>query len=187
MSYLTEIAIMNSPKLTDTAFKFLSGAKQLRKVRIASNHNLSDASVRLITKNCPELRYVALTDCEKITDSSMKCFALCRNLVVLNMADCIRISDSGIKFLADGACASKLRELNFTNCYRVGSQSIAALARRCKSIQYLTLCYCEQIEEEGLDLLGTFENLVSIDLSGCKCNDNVSDFLDSLCIFILFI
>ncbi len=44
---------------------------------------------------------------------------------------------------------------------------------RCKNIEYLSLCYCEQIEEDGIDLVGTIENLVSIDLTGCNCGDNV--------------
>lgn len=48
---------------------------------------------------------------------------------------------------------------------------------RFKSIRYLSLCYCELIQEDGIDLIGTIENLVSIDLSGCKCGDHVCTIL----------
>ena len=164
---------MNSPALTDTAFKFMSAAKHLQKVKIASNKNLTDTSIKLLTKTCAELKYVAITDCEKISDMSLKCLSGCKNLSVLNLADCVRISDVGVKHLSDGNCVGKLRELNLTNCLRIGTQSISALSRKCKTLEYLTLCYCEQIEEEGIDLIGTFERLVSIDLSGCRCSDNV--------------
>jgi F-box/leucine-rich repeat protein 13 len=120
----------DSPNLTDTSFKFLSGAKLLRKVKISSNQNLTDMAVKFLTKHCTELRYVALTDCEKISDISLKCLAMCKNLTVLNLADCIRISDNGVKYLGEGACVQKLRELNLTNCIRIGSASIGALSKK---------------------------------------------------------
>jgi F-box/leucine-rich repeat protein 13 len=121
---------MNSPRLTDNAFKFLSAARQLRKIKIASNANLTDIAIKTITKNCTELRYVALTDCEKISDASLKCLSACKNLSVLNLADCLRITDAGVKFLSEGPCVGKLRELNLTNCLRIGSQSISSLSRK---------------------------------------------------------
>jgi F-box/leucine-rich repeat protein 13 len=121
---------MNSPHLTDGAFRFLSAAKQLRKIKIASNQNLTDISIKLLTKSCSELKYVALTDCEKISDASLKCLAASKNLSVLNLADCVRISDAGVKYLTEGACVGKLRELNLTNCVRIGGQSISALSRK---------------------------------------------------------
>ena len=37
-----------------------------------------------------DLRHVYLTDCQLITDTSLKCLAACRNLTVLNLADCVR-------------------------------------------------------------------------------------------------
>jgi F-box/leucine-rich repeat protein 13 len=47
----------------------------------------------------------------------------------------------------------------------------------------LSLCYCERIEGDGIDIIGSIENLVSIDLSGCNCGDNVirnrTNFLNS--------
>jgi hypothetical protein len=41
----------------------------------------------------------------------------------------------------------------------------------------LSLCYCQHIEEDGLDLIGSIDNLVSIDLSGCQCGDHVCHIL----------
>lgn len=54
---------------------------------------------------------------------------------------------------------------------------------RCKNISYLSLCYCEQIQEDGIDLIGSIENLISIDLSGCKCGDHVCIHINILIIF----
>lgn len=55
-SKLTEICILDSPHLTDEAFRYLSNAKQLRKLKIASNRNLTDNSMRYIAKGCLELK-----------------------------------------------------------------------------------------------------------------------------------
>ena len=87
---LNEITIMNSPSLTDDSFKYLSQCKQLKRIRIASNKNITDQTVKLITKNCAELRQISITDCDRIGDQSLKCIAMCKQLVVLNLADCIK-------------------------------------------------------------------------------------------------
>jgi hypothetical protein len=79
-----------------------------------------------------------------------------------------------VKYLSEGVCAFKLRELNFSNCLRVGTQAMNALSKRCKNIEYLSLCYCDQINKEGFEAISTLERLVSIDLTGCTCNDQVS-------------
>ena len=43
-----------------------------------------------VGKHCSELRHLYLTDCQKITDMSLKSLAACKNLTVLNLADCVR-------------------------------------------------------------------------------------------------
>ena len=120
----------------------------------------------------------------------------------------------GVKHLSEGHCASKLRELNFSNCIRIGNLSVTVLAKkfalltiflssyrsfyfvikqnmnntkRCRNVQYLSLCYCEQIEEDAIDLVGTIDNLLSVDLSGCKCCDSVSTLLYVLTLLWLIV
>lgn len=55
-SRLTELCILDSPHLTDEAFRYLSNAKQLRKLKIASNRNLTDNAMKYIAKSCFELK-----------------------------------------------------------------------------------------------------------------------------------
>lgn len=169
---LTSLTIMDSPFLTDDSFKYISAATKLKKLKISSNQCITDAAFKLIAKNCLELEHVYVTDCIKITDGSLKSLSQLKNLIVLNMADCVRLSDIGIKLLCDGPCSSKLRELNFTNCIRISNPSIISLSKKCKQITYLALCFNEQIEEDGLEFISQMDNLVSIDLSGCKCGDS---------------
>lgn len=180
LSRLSEIVILDSPHLTDESFKYISQSRFLKTIKIASNKNLTDHSIKLISKNCTDLRYVSLIDCEKINDLCLKYLSQLRTLSILNLADCIRVSDAGVKHLTDGPSANKIRELNLTNCLRIGNQSMISLVRKCTNLAYLSLCYCEQIEKDGIDLVGAIENLVSIDLSGCQCGDNVNKFFFSI-------
>lgn len=45
------------------------------------------------------------------------------------MAVC-RISDAGVRHLVDGPCSAKLRELNLTNCIRVGDMAMVNIHKR---------------------------------------------------------
>ena len=83
-----------------------------------------------------------------------------------------RVTDVGVKHLTEGVCAGKIRELNLSNCVCVGSQSLILLSKRCKSLAFLTLAFCDQIEEDSIDQVATLDHLVSMDLSGCKVHDN---------------
>ncbi len=113
-----------------------------------------------------------MTDCEKISDGSLKALSGLKNLQVLNLADCIRITDTGIKYLTEGACSVKLRELNLANCICLGNMSMINLAKKCRNLAFLVLSFCEQIEEDSLELMGSLDNLVSVELSGCNLNDD---------------
>lgn len=37
------------------------------------------------------------------------------------------------------------------------------------------MSFCEQIDEDAIDLVGNFDHLVALDLSGCNCTDSVSN------------
>ncbi|XP_025107990.1 dynein regulatory complex subunit 6-like isoform X5 [Pomacea canaliculata] len=165
------VSFLGSPLLTDESFKHLAQLKQLRVLKVDGNHRISDDSMRMVGKLCPDLQHIYLTDCQRLTDSTLKSFANCRSLTVLNIADCVRISDAGVRHLTEGVCTAKLRELNLTNCVRVGDLAMVNLHKRCHSLTYLCVNYCEHISEAGIELLGLTHSLVSLDITGCNCGD----------------
>ena len=91
LSHLSEVVMLDSPDLTDDSFRFLSYSKTLTKVKVCANRNITDTSIKFIAKNCTNLAYVSIIDCEKIGDQSLKFLAGLKNLTVLNLADCIRL------------------------------------------------------------------------------------------------
>ena len=50
---------------------------------------------------------------------------------------------------------------------------------RCHSLTYLSVCFCEHISEAGVELLGQTHSLISLDISGCNCGDQVKPLHDS--------
>lgn len=165
------VSLLGSPLLTDESFKHLAQLKQMRVLKVDGNHRISDLSMKMMGKLCPDLQHVYLTDCQRMTDSTLKSFAGCRNLTVLNIADCVRVTDAGVRHLVEGPCSAKLRELNLTNCIRVGDMAMVNIHKRCHSLTYLNVNYCEHISEAGIELLGLTHSLVSLDISGCNCGD----------------
>ncbi|XP_048257618.1 dynein regulatory complex subunit 6-like isoform X5 [Haliotis rufescens] len=165
------VSFLGSPLLTDEAFKKLAQSKRLKMIKVEGNNRISDVSLKAIGKNCVGLEHLYMTDCQRITDVSMKALQNCRNLTVVNIADCVRITDTGVRHLVEGSCAPKLRELNLTNCIRVGDMAMVNLHKRCHSMTYLSVCFCEHISEAGIELLGQTHSLISLDLSGCNCAD----------------
>ncbi|CAL1538996.1 unnamed protein product [Lymnaea stagnalis] len=165
------ISLLGCPLLTDESIKRLALNKSLQVLKVDGNHRISDASMKLIGKNCPDLHHVYLADCQRLTDTTLKSLSACKNMTVLNMADCVRISDAGVRYLTEGPAASKLRELNLTNCVRVGDMAMVNLHKRCHSLTYLNVNFCEHISEAGIELLGQMHSLVALDISGCNCGD----------------
>ena len=45
----------------------------------------------------------------------------------------------------------------------------------CKSLTYVSFCYCEHISDTGVELLGHIPSLTSLDLSGCNLTDQVRE------------
>ena len=84
------ISLLGSFNIGDESFKAIATKHFLQKIKIESNIKISDASLKAIGKNCPELHHLYMTDCQKLTDSSLRNLAHCKHLTVVNIADCIR-------------------------------------------------------------------------------------------------
>jgi len=49
----------------------------------------------------------------------------------------------------------------------------AMLCDRCRSLVYVSFCYCEHITDAGVELMGHMPSLISLDLTGCCLTDQV--------------
>ncbi|CAK8675999.1 unnamed protein product [Clavelina lepadiformis] len=165
------LSLLGSPNLSDQAFKAIAQNKKIQKLRIEGNQIISDNTFKTFGKLCPYLCHLYVVDCQKLTDMILKALSPLRNIVVLNLADCVRISDSGVRQTVEGPSGAKIREMNLTNCVRVSDVSLLRIAQRCHSITHLCLCFCEHVTDAGIELLGSMQSLLHVDLSGTNIKD----------------
>ncbi|XP_073475702.1 F-box and leucine-rich repeat protein 13 [Aquarana catesbeiana] len=168
---IASVSLLGSPHLSDAAFKVLTHGKKLVKIRIEGNNRITDASIKAISRSCPSLNHIYLADCQKITDISLKAISSLKNITVLNVADCIRVSDPGVRQVLEGPSGIKIKELNLTNCLRVSDLSLLRIAQKCHNLNFLSLRYCENVTDSGIELIGNMSSLISIDLSGTSLTD----------------
>ncbi|XP_073429739.1 F-box and leucine-rich repeat protein 13 [Dendrobates tinctorius] len=168
---IVSISLLGSPHLSDAAFKILAQGRKLVKIRIEGNSRITDGSIKAISRSSPNLNHIYIADCQKITDISLKNLASLKNIAVLNVADCIRISDPGVRQVVEGPSGNKIRELNLTNCLRVSDLSLLRIAQKCHNLNFLSLRYCENVTDSGIELLGNMTSLISIDISGTSITD----------------
>ncbi|XP_072509253.1 F-box and leucine-rich repeat protein 13 isoform X1 [Notamacropus eugenii] len=175
---ITSVVFIGSPHLSDTAFKYLTDCS-LSKVRVEGNNRITDLTFKFMNKCYEDLHHIYMTDCERITDVSLKSIANLKNLLVLNLANCIRIGDAGLKSFLVGPSSSKLRELNLTNCTQISDVALAQMGERCRSLTYLTLRNCTQLTDCGIEFITQLPKLVSIDLSVTAITDEALTSLSS--------
>ncbi|RMX56403.1 hypothetical protein pdam_00023147, partial [Pocillopora damicornis] len=140
---LKNVSIMNSPFLSDAAFKCLASCKKLNKIRVEGNNRLTDASVKVLARSCPLLEHVYLVDCPRMTDLALKALATSKHLHVVNVADCVRATNK-VAANVIHKCRPFLGHLNLRGCYNLSSESIK-LTAQCRNLQDLNLSECSGV------------------------------------------
>ncbi|XP_071590100.1 F-box and leucine-rich repeat protein 13 isoform X2 [Heliangelus exortis] len=167
---IMSVVFLDSPHLSDTTFKALAECR-LVKVGIEGNNQITDLSLKVISNSCPCMRHIHMANCQKITDAGLQMISPLEHIIVLNVAGCIRISDEGLRPFVQGSSGAKLRELNLSNCIDVTDASLTEIAQRCCALTYLSLRYCGNVTDAGIEALGEMSSLISIDLSGTIISD----------------
>lgn len=148
------------------------------------------------------IKELVLTDCVKLTDSSMKVIAeTCSKLCALDLGNLRKLTDSALGFLANAcreihtlklcrnafsdeaiaafleASGEPLKELSLNNVKKVGHCTALSLARRSRKLLSLDLSWCRNLTNEALGLIvDSCLSLKVLKLFGCSQVTNV--FLD---------
>jgi len=172
LTNLKEINIQKCIELTDSSVKYLAETRTLTKISIDQLHRVSDGALRALAKYCPNLEEISIVDCARITDVTMKVIAQLENLKILSISDCARISDTGLRYLAEGNSVTSLANLDCTNVSRLTDISLFRIAKFFTNIKKLSLAYCENISDTGIEHLLSLPTLNDLDLSGTPLQDD---------------
>lgn len=161
-----------------------------------------DFVIKFIAVHGHNIKELVLTDCGKLTDSSMKVIAdTCTGLCVLDLGNLCRLTDSAMGYLANGcraiqtlklcrnsfsdeavaayleASGESLKELSLNNVNKVSNNTAISLARRSRKLFTLDLSWCRNLTNEAVGLIvDSCLSLKVLKLFGCTQITNV--FLD---------
>uniref|UniRef100_A0A8C1FVI8 F-box and leucine-rich repeat protein 13 n=1 Tax=Cyprinus carpio carpio TaxID=630221 RepID=A0A8C1FVI8_CYPCA len=166
---LTAISLLDSPYLSDVAFKTMAEVISLTKIQIEGNNRMTDSSLKALCRSSLKLSEVQMSDCTRMTDASLKSLGSLTKLCNLNISGCIKVTDIGIHYIIEGASAVKLRELDLSYCPKLTDLSLKRITQN--KLTHLSVCFCENLTDNGFECLDNCASLVSLDITGCKIHD----------------
>lgn len=111
---------------------------------------LTDNGLKNISElNLPNLEWLMLGYCNKITDDGMKYVVRIQTLKYLNLAACLQITDVGLASLAN---SNSLETLDLRGCVGITDKGLGHLTRMAK-IKEVWLGGCTNITSNGVDAI----------------------------------
>ncbi|XP_016378661.1 F-box/LRR-repeat protein 13 [Sinocyclocheilus rhinocerous] len=168
---LTAISLLDSPYLSDVTFKTIAEEISLTKIQIEGNNRMMDSSLKALCRSSLKLSEVQMSDCTRMTDASLKSLGSLTKLCNLNISGCIKVTDMGIHYITEGLSAVELRELDLSYCPKLTDLSLTRITQKCSNLTNLSVCFCENLTDNGFECLDSCASLISLDITGCKIHD----------------
>ena len=119
-----------------------------------------------LAKGCPDLQFLNLSTCDKITNKAIEAVAVgCPALESLNVSKCSKLTKDSISLVARSCL--KLRELHLHGCNRVDDSVLLEVGLHLPLLEALDVAGCPKISDEGLEAVShgctnlTFLNISS--------------------------
>ena len=144
---------------------------QLRSVDLAGIGSVTDAVVGVLVQNSPNLNYLSIQRCERITDTSILHLAQLKFLERLDLTNLEQITNEGlIKLLKKrGKC---LREIFLARCMSITNEAVIALADNCPKMDRIYLAGLIHVTDEAIiKVISQCKNLSVLSVPGCGITD----------------
>ncbi|KAG2430788.1 hypothetical protein HYH02_013627 [Chlamydomonas schloesseri] len=139
--------------LLDAATSKAPVLAQLTALQLDCVKQLQEAQLEALLAVCPNLEVLSLPRCGRLGDgAALAVGRLLPRLRTLNCADWSSLSDAGVCGLALG-CGG-LEDVTLDGCLRVGSESLALLARVCPRLRRLSISKSYAVTDSALEALG---------------------------------
>lgn len=188
---LRELSLSKCSGVTDTDLSFVvSRLKNLLKLDITCNRNITDVSLSAITSSCPCLISLRMESCTHVSseglrligkrcchleelditdsdldDEGLKALSRCSKLTSLKIGICMRISDEGLIHI--GKSCSELRDIDLYRSDGIGDEGVTQIAQGCPMLESINLSYCTEITDLSLVSLSKCAKLNTLEIRGC--------------------
>eukprot|EP00026_Physarum_polycephalum_P004574 Phypoly_transcript_04596.p1 GENE.Phypoly_transcript_04596~~Phypoly_transcript_04596.p1 ORF type:complete len:517 (+),score=40.15 Phypoly_transcript_04596:553-2103(+) len=155
-------------QVTDEAFVNMPSMPSLVTLDMKGMHRITDATVKKVALNTPNLQVWILWKCSNITDEGVTAIGNnCHLLTHIQLTDCSRITDKGVQELALGC--PLLTTILLGGWATISDEGIKVLSTHCKSLRTIDLGGLVSITNHSLRYLGeSCPNLYSVTLYDCK-------------------
>ncbi|CAH0562173.1 unnamed protein product [Brassicogethes aeneus] len=147
----------------------------VERVHVTDGAKLSDKSLLLLSRRCPELTHLQLHGCLTVTNNALFEIATrCANLQHLDVSGCIKISCISINSGPEPPRRLQLQYLDLTDCIALQDSGLEVIVHNCPQLAYFYLRRCMQITDAGLKFVPSFcHGLRELSVSDCS---NITDF-----------
>ena len=137
--------------INDIAIRKIAHCRYLEHLELYSIKALSDKSMCIIARSCPDIQYLNLQFCN-ITDKAVEEIALsCHNLKHLDLFGALHISDSSISKIAKMCPNIIYLDLEYADF--IFDRTLKTIAEYLHSLEYLGLKGCRRISQKIIDML----------------------------------
>jgi len=146
----------------------IASLANLQSLKMPGAEQVTSADLIKIVSSLHNLRILDFSDAKKGgSDSVVAALSAANpNLEYLALDECERITGKGLRGLADNC--HKLQHLSLDGCYQVNDPSIVRLATSCTQLTYLSLGLCSTVKDTSLKALATHcPRLAHLNLFGC--------------------
>jgi EIN3-binding F-box protein len=178
---LKAISLTNCLGIKDNSVKIPSNpiCKSLQSLSIRNCPGFGNNSLILLGNLCPELRTMALTGLNGISDEGLTPLVVNNRsgLSKVNLSCCTCLTD-GIVFEIARCHPLTLEELNLDGCKNITDSSLFAISEHCVFIRELDVSTCK-ISDKGVATLACVEriNLQILSISGSSVTDQILPYL----------
>uniref|UniRef100_A0A452HR94 F-box domain-containing protein n=1 Tax=Gopherus agassizii TaxID=38772 RepID=A0A452HR94_9SAUR len=137
--YVVRLNLRGCSSLHWPSFKSISECKNLQDLNVSECQGLNDESMRLISEGCPALLYLNLSYTD-ITNGTLRLLSRSfSNLQYLSLAYCRKFTDKGLQYLGSGKGCHKLIYLDLSGCIQISVDGFRYIANSCSEIKHLVI------------------------------------------------
>ncbi|XP_041018732.1 F-box/LRR-repeat protein 3 [Juglans microcarpa x Juglans regia] len=159
--------------------EWLNWTRCLTRLTLSGATGLRHSGLELLLRACPRLEAVDVSYCWGYGDMEASAISCAKGLRELRMDKCLGVTDVGLAKIAVGC--GKLERLSLKWCMEISDLGVDLLCKKCLDLKSLDVSYLK-LTSESLRSIASLPKLEVLAMSGCAFVDDVGlQFLENRC------